>query len=62
MPELPFRHIPSHLVPGGERRPDILEIITCAVVGKVCQRHVGIEKLQSLEFFCREVRIADKTI
>ena len=43
--ELPIRNIPTHLVTGVERGPDVGQVIICGVVSQVSERHVGVEEL-----------------
>ena len=62
MPEYPLRDIPPHLLSSGEGRTNILKVIVCAVIRNVRERHIGIEKLQSLELFCRQIEVADKAV
>ena len=50
MPELPFRHVPAHLVTGVERGPDIRQVIFSGVISQVSERHVGVEELQRFFF------------
>ena len=46
--ELPFRHLPAHLLADPERRPHLVQIVVGRIIRHVPERHVGIEELQRL--------------
>ena len=48
MPELPLRNVPAHLVPGGEGRLDIGQVVVSRVIREIPKRHVGVKEFQGL--------------